>query len=203
MRDNIDARYIADGLKVIGIDEAGRGPLCGPVVVAAVHLLAPVEGLDDSKKLSESRREALVPLITESSVWQVYSVLPSVIDELNILHATLWGMGRAAGKVYDRLHGERIVLIDGNRLLGKFPREEAVVKGDAQSASIAAASILAKVHRDRIMTKWDLLYPQYGLAGHKGYPTDDHYAALAAYGPTPIHRRSFRLVKKPEQTALF
>ncbi len=203
MKDNIDTRYTADGLKVIGVDEAGRGPLCGPVVVGAVHLLAPVTGLDDSKKLSERQREALVPLILASSIWQVYSVLPCIIDEKNILHATLWGMGRAAGKVFDRLAGEKMILIDGNRLIKRFAREEAVVKGDSKSASIAAASILAKVHRDRIMKRWALIYPQYGLAEHKGYPTDSHYAALALHGPTPIHRRSFRLTARPEQTTLF
>lgn len=203
MRGNIDDRYTAEGLAVIGVDEAGRGPLCGPVVVAAVHLLAPVAGLDDSKKLSERQREKLAPLIMRHSVWRVYSVLPEVIDKKNILHATLWGMGRAAGKVFDRLAGEKIVLIDGNRLIKRFPREEAIVKGDSQSASIAAASILAKVHRDRIMTRWALIYPQYGLAEHKGYPTDSHYAALAQFGPTPIHRRSFRLVKQPAQGELF
>lgn len=203
MKDNIDTRYTADGLKVIGVDEAGRGPLCGPVVVGAVHLLAPIAGLDDSKKLSEHQREALVPLILANSIWQVYSVLPCIIDEKNILHATLWGMGRAAGKVFDRLAGEKMILIDGNRLIKRFAREEAVVKGDSKSASIAAASILAKVHRDRIMKRWALIYPQYGLAEHKGYPTDSHYAALAIHGPTPIHRRSFRLTVRPEQTSLF
>ncbi|HNT27885.1 MAG TPA: ribonuclease HII [bacterium] len=203
MRDDIDTRYRAAGLAVIGVDEAGRGPLCGPVVVAAVHLLAPVAGLDDSKKLSEKQRESLVPEILRNSIWQVYSVLPEVIDNKNILHATLWGMGRAAAKVHEKLAGDKIVLIDGNRLIKRFPREEAIVKGDGKSASIAAASILAKVHRDRIMTRWALIYPQYGLAEHKGYPTDSHYAALARFGPTPIHRRSFRLVKQPEQGELF
>jgi len=203
MHAELDWRYREKGFSVIGVDESGRGPLCGPVVVAAVHLLAPIEGLNDSKKLSKRQREALVPLIITHSVWSVYSVLPCVIDEKNILEATLWGMRRVIGKVYPRVPGEKVILVDGNRCPGCFPYEEAIVRGDAQSASIAAASILAKVHRDRIMVRWDRRYPQYGFAAHKGYPTPEHYAALATYGPSPLHRRSFRLAKKPEQTMLF
>jgi len=203
MERPIDELYHAHGLAVIGVDEAGRGPLCGPVVVAAVHLLRPVDGLDDSKKLSESRRERLAPLIMANSLWLVYSVRPRIIDEKNILQATLWGMRQVIRKLTARLAGEAVVLVDGNRCPGCHPREEAIVKGDARSTAIAAASILAKVHRDRIMTRWDRLYPQYGFAAHKGYATTEHYAALAAYGPSPIHRRSFRLSPLPEQGRLF
>ncbi len=203
MERPIDDLYRSRGLAVVGVDEAGRGPLCGPVVVAAVHLLRPVEGIDDSKKLTEHQRERLVPLIMANSLWLVYSVSPRVIDEKNILQATLWGMRQVIRKVVARLPGEVVVLVDGNRCPGCHPREEAIVKGDSQSPAIAAASILAKVHRDRIMVRWDRLYPQYGFAAHKGYATEEHYAALAAYGPSPIHRRSFRLRPFPEQERLF
>ncbi len=203
MEQPIDDLYRDRGLVVIGVDEAGRGPLCGPVVVAAVHLIRPIAGLDDSKKLSEARRERLVPLILANSQWIVYSVLPRIIDEKNILQATLWGMRQVIRKLAARLPGETVVLVDGNRCPGCHPREEAIVKGDARCHAIAAASILAKVHRDRIMVRWDRVYPQYGFAVHKGYGTVEHYAALAAYGPSPIHRQSFRLNPLPEQEHLF
>ncbi len=205
MKSNIDTEYTSRGFTVIGVDEAGRGPLCGPVVVAAVSLVRPVAGLDDSKKLSEHQRELLVPAITASSIWRVYSVLPPVIDEKNILGATLWGMRLAASRVHARLSGTPMVLIDGNKLLKHFPHEEALVKGDGRSASIAAASILAKVHRDRIMLRWDKRYPDYRLAEHKGYPTALHYELLAQFGSTQIHRKSFKLFKEkePEQLRFF
>lgn len=205
MIGDIDKEYTLQGLRIIGVDEAGRGPLCGPVVVAAVSLFREIDGINDSKKLTDKARRGLVEKITAGSVWQVYSVLPCVIDSKNILQATLWGMRKAAAKVFSRIEGNKIVLIDGNKLINWFPLEKALVKGDSLSLNIAAASVLAKVHRDRIMEKWDELYPDYGFAAHKGYATEEHYEILGRLGPTPIHRQSFKLRKTPaaQQTKLF
>ncbi len=205
MIGEIDKIYIEQGFRVIGADEAGRGPLCGPVVTAAVSLFTEIPGINDSKKLSEKKRLELVPLIVKNSFWAVYSVLPKVIDEMNILHASLYGMSLCAKRVMRKTEENCMVLIDGNKKTGQFENETAVVKGDAKSINIAAASILAKTYRDRIMDKWDKIYPEYHLSSHKGYPTAEHYEILKKIGPCEIYRKSFKLVKEeePEQMSLF
>ena len=181
---------------VAGVDEAGRGPLAGPVVVAAV-ILRPdhgLDGLDDSKRLTEARREALYPRILGGALaWRVESVECAEIDELNILQATLAGMCRALRALSP---AAQLARIDGNQLPRDLPcPAEAVVGGDALEPAIMAASILAKVSRDRLMRELHLEYPQYGFDRHKGYPSRDHLAALEAHGPCPHHRRSFRPVQ--------
>ena len=205
MIGEIDKTYIEQGFCVIGADEAGRGPLCGPVVTAAVSLFTEIPGINDSKKLSEKKRLELVPQIIHNSFWAVYSVLPKVIDEMNILHASLFGMSLCAKRVMRKTEQNCMVLIDGNKKTGQFENEIAVVKGDAKSINIAAASILAKTYRDRIMDKWDKIYPEYHLSSHKGYPTAEHYEILKKIGPCEIYRKSFKLVKEeePEQMSLF
>lgn len=175
-----------------GVDEAGRGPLCGPVCCAAVILdpQRPIDGVNDSKKLSEKKREALFGQICEkAAAWQVVFVEPQEIDEKNILWATMAGMARAVQGLAPQ---PQFVLVDGNRVPpGLSLPALAQVKGDAVSASIAAASILAKVSRDRYMRQLDEQYPQYQLAKHKGYPTQLHYQLLEQYGIQPFYRRSF------------
>ena len=211
MIGEIDRIYAGRGFLVIGADEAGRGPLCGPVVTAAVSLLTEIPGINDSKKLSEKKRTELVPLIVKNSLWAVYSVLPKVIDEMNILHASLYGMSKCVSRIIEKIGNdeenekEPFVMIDGNHKTGCFENEIALVKGDAKSMNIAAASILAKVYRDRIMNKWDKIYPEYRFSSHKGYPTAEHYEILKKIGPCEIYRKSFKLVKKekPEQLDLF
>ncbi|MBO7126065.1 ribonuclease HII [bacterium] len=205
MIGEIDKIYKEQGFLVIGADEAGRGPLCGPVVTAAVSLFIEIPGVNDSKKLSEKKRLELVPQIIHNSFWAVYSVLPAVIDEMNILHASLFGMSLCAKRIMRKTEQNCMVMIDGNHLTGQFENEIAVVKGDAKSINIAAASILAKTYRDRIMDKWDKIYPEYHLSSHKGYPTAEHYEILRKIGPCEIYRKSFKLVKeeKPEQMSLF
>ena len=205
MIGEIDKTYIEQGYRVIGADEAGRGPLCGPVVTAAVSLFTEIPGINDSKKLSEKKRLELVPQIIHNSFWAVYSVLPKVIDEMNILHASLFGMSLCAKRVMRKTEQNCMVLIDGNKKTGQFENETAVVKGDAKSINIAAASILAKTYRDRIMDKWDKIYPEYHLSSHKGYPTAEHYEILKKIGPCEIYRKTFKLVKEeePEQMSLF
>ena len=176
-----------------GVDEAGRGPLAGPVVIAGV-ILDPntVECLevDDSKKLSETLREALYEKIISESVDHQIQILENTeIDKLNILNATLKGM-RQAVEAFQPIPD--YVLIDGNRLPKLSLPAEAVVKGDQKSRSIAAASILAKVTRDRIMKEYDRDYPEWEFSKHKGYPTKRHKELLNKFDPTPIHRKSFR-----------
>lgn len=172
-----------------GVDEAGRGPLCGPVSVAAVILQHPVPGVNDSKKLSEKRREELYEQIVQNALaWQVVLVPPDVIDEMNILHATMWGMQQA---VQQLSVAPQMVMVDGNRAPALPYPCQTVTKGDGVSAHIAAASVLAKVTRDRYMKKLDEEYPQYQLAKHKGYPTKLHYELLEQYGVQPFYRRSF------------
>ncbi len=176
---------------ICGIDEAGRGPLAGPVCTAACVLPAglELEGLNDSKKLSEKRREALYDQITAQALaWAVCLVDEKTIDEINILQATFRAMRGAVSKLSLT---PNLCLVDGNLDPGLGLPTKTVVKGDATCASIAAASILAKVTRDRLMLRYDAQYPGYGFAAHKGYGTKAHYAALAALGPCPIHRRSF------------
>lgn len=180
---------------VAGVDEVGRGPLCGAVVTAAVILDPgkPILGLNDSKKLSLLRREALFEEIQEKALaWCVARAEVAEIDRLNILHATMLAMQRAVEGLAVQ---PRLALIDGNRCPKLAVPSSPVVKGDSQVPAIAAASILAKVTRDREMQALDALYPGYGLAGHKGYPTAEHLAALKRLGPTPIHRRSFAPVR--------
>lgn len=179
-----------------GCDEAGRGPLCGPVVAAAVILPRGLvlEGLGDSKKLSEQQRERLYSEIIEAAVaYGIAQASPEEIDRLNIREASMLAMNRAVEQLSVQPDG---VLVDGNYARGFAVPAETVVHGDALSPSIAAASILAKVTRDRICIELDRQYPQYGIAVHKGYPTAAHYAALSEHGPCPCHRRSFRLEKR-------
>lgn len=182
---------------VAGVDEAGRGPLAGPVVVAAVVLDAgrPIEGLADSKQLSPRRREELFRLIVaRAAAHSVVRVEAEEIDRVNILNATLAGMRRALQALSPR---PALALIDGNRLPRVLPcAARAVVRGDATEPAISAASILAKVTRDRILVAYDARWPGYGFAQHKGYPTAAHVAALRRLGPCPEHRRSFAPVRE-------
>lgn len=181
---------------VAGVDEAGRGPLAGPVVVAAVVLNPdqPFDGLDDSKRLSEKRREALFPLIMERALaWTVVEIEVAEIDRINILQATLLGMKKAVEQL---LPPPSLALIDGNRAPALKCAVRTIVGGDSLEPAISAASILAKVTRDRLMKKLHIVYPDYGFDRHKGYPTADHLARLTRYGPCPIHRRSFAPVKR-------
>lgn len=176
---------------VCGIDEAGRGPLCGPVCAAAVILPVDceIEGINDSKKLSEKKREALFDVITEKALaYSVSMVDAKTIDEINILQATFLAMRTAVENLSLK---PDYALIDGNGKPGLSIAEETVVKGDAKSVSIAAASILAKVSRDRYMKEADEKYPEYQFAKHKGYGTKLHYEMIAEHGICDEHRRSF------------
>ncbi len=190
---NFDAGFITDNVKIIcGTDEAGRGPLAGPVVAAACILKDGyvIEGLDDSKKLTEKKRDKLYDIITTDACvsWGVASASPEEIDEYNILNASLLAMRRAIAQLTPQ---PDFILVDGN-VNRDFPYPaKAVVGGDATSQSIAAASIIAKVTRDRMCADYDTKYPEYGFAKHKGYPTKEHKLAVYKYGPTDIHRRSF------------
>lgn len=182
----------ADGFSVVcGVDEAGRGPLAGPVCAAAV-ILPPdiqIEGLNDSKKLTDKKRRELFDVITAQAVsYAVAFCDEKVIDEINILQATFRAMRQAVESLDVR---PELALVDGNRAADFGVPVRTIVKGDSLSASIAAASILAKVSRDRLMEQYDGTYPQYGFAVHKGYGTQRHYDALREYGPCPIHRMSF------------
>ena len=186
-----EKHYLEGYTAVCGCDEAGRGPLCGPVVAAAVILPRglEIEGLNDSKKLSEKKREALFDIIKEKAVaYAIAEVSPKEIDEINILNASMLAMRRAVDALSTKAD---FALIDGNCSRGFEIPTETVVKGDAKSYSIAAASILAKVTRDRGCIELDKEYPQYGIAKHKGYPTKDHMDAVRKYGPAPIYRMSF------------
>lgn len=180
---------------IAGVDEVGRGPLAGPVLAAAVILdpLKPIEGLNDSKLLSERKRESLFGIIKDRAIaWSIGRAEVEEIDALNILQATLLAMQRAIAGLpviptevmVDGIHAPKL----------KMPVSK-IPKGDQTVPSISAASIIAKVTRDSEMMQYDLAYPHYGFAAHKGYPTKAHLAALAKYGPTPIHRRSFAPVK--------
>jgi len=176
---------------VCGIDEAGRGPLAGPVCAGAVILPfgTEIDGLNDSKKLTDKKRRELYDVITaKASAWGVAFASEQEIDEINILQATFLAMQRAADKLGVR---PELLLIDGNRARDFGIPAETIVKGDSLSANIAAASILAKVTRDRLMEELALTYPQYGFEIHKGYGTKKHYEALREFGPCPIHRRTF------------
>lgn len=184
------------GHLLAGVDEVGRGPLAGPVVAAAVILdpSQPIAGLADSKKLSEKKREALFDEIKAKALsFAIAEASVAEIDQLNILHASMLAMKRALEALEPRAE---YALIDGNRCPLLSIPSEPVVKGDARVAEIAAASILAKVHRDRYMVELDAQYPGYGLAKHKGYPTKAHLAALDELGVQVIYRRSFGPVAK-------
>lgn len=189
--------FAPDLTLVAGVDEAGRGPLAGPVAVAAVILdpARPIDGLNDSKKLSEKKREALAPLIRERALaWHVEFVEATEIDALNILQATLTGMRRA---LLALTPAPSFARIDGNRLPLDLPcPAEALVGGDALEPAIMAASILAKTARDARLLQLDRRYPEYGFAKHKGYPSPAHLSALQRYGPCPEHRRSYAPVKR-------
>lgn len=186
---------------IAGTDEAGRGPLAGPVVAAAAILtpeqrkLLVAEGLRDSKKLSPKKREALFVRICELGVvWKAQAASPHVIDRINILQASLWCMKHSVLRL--ELWPD-LVLVDGNRLIPDFPiRQKCIVKGDDKVPAIAAASVVAKVLRDRVMLRLDKIYPQYGFAKHKGYPSAAHMKLIAELGPSPVHRLSFGGVKE-------
>lgn len=187
---------------VAGVDEAGRGPLAGPVVAAAVILspMDPIAGIDDSKKLSVKAREGLAAEIKSRALcWSIASAGPTEIDQLNILHATMAAMSRALDGLTIR---PRKALIDGNRCPQSLSHPvdmTAVIGGDGLHGCIGAASILAKVYRDQLMVELDLLYPVYGFARHKGYPTAQHMQALRLHGPSVHHRNSFRPVREARE----
>lgn len=189
----VDREFFNKGIKyVAGIDEAGRGPLAGPVVVACAIMPADsmIEGVNDSKKLSEKKREVLYEkIIQEAICYGVGIVNQEEIDEMNILQATKKGLTMAIKSMKIK---PNVILVDaltGIDTLG-IPYKS-MIKGDANSYSIASASIIAKVTRDRIMREWDKVYPEYGFAGHKGYGTAKHIAALKEYGLCPLHRKTF------------
>lgn len=180
---------------IAGVDEVGRGPLVGAVVTAAVILDPnnPIQGLADSKKLSEKKRLALAEEIKQKALaWSLGRAEPQEIDELNILHATMLAMQRAVKSLKIQPH---FVLVDGNRIPDLAMPAQAIVKGDSLVAEISAASILAKVARDQEMTELDRQFPQYEFAKHKGYPTKVHLEKLAEFGALPQHRRSFSPVR--------
>ncbi|MGY0557355.1 MULTISPECIES: ribonuclease HII [unclassified Lysobacter] len=197
IQTTLDLAVAPRAQRIAGIDEAGRGPLAGPVVIAAVVLgpgRTPVNGLNDSKQLNAKRREALYDRIVERALaWHVVAVEVEEIDRINIFQATMVGMRRALEGV---LHVAELARIDGNALPRGLPcPAEAWIGGDARDRAIMAASILAKVTRDRLMTDLHRQWPHYGFDAHKGYPTPAHLAALATHGPCPQHRRSFAPVR--------
>ncbi len=190
--------FLIAGRVEAGCDEAGRGCLAGPVTAAAVILPPDFHNdmINDSKQLSERQRELLRPVIEREAVaWAVAMVSPQEIDRINILRASITAMHRALDQLAVRPQG---ILVDGNRF---YPYHDiphtTIVKGDGKMMCIAAASILAKTHRDELMRQLDKDYPQYGWARNKGYPTPDHRAAIAHYGPSPHHRRTFQLLPQP------
>jgi ribonuclease HII len=190
MFESLSAKFVA------GVDEVGRGPLAGPVVAAAVILdpERPIEGLADSKKLTEKRREALDPIIREHALcWALGRAEPEEIDSINILQASLLAMQRAVASLTTQ---PDLALVDGNKAPMLPCQIRTIVGGDASEPSISAASIIAKVARDREMVELDLRYPGYGLAKHKGYPTKLHLQALQELGVSEIHRLSFGPVRR-------
>lgn len=178
--------------KICGIDEAGRGPLAGPVVIAGVIMPqdSMIEGVNDSKKVSEKKREKLYDLILEEAIsYSVAVIGQDVIDEINILNATKQGVTEVVEGLEIK---PNLIVVDAlTHINTKGIPYDSIVKGDAKCYNIAAASIIAKVTRDRIMRQWDEVYPQYGFSSHKGYGTAKHIAAIKEYGLSPIHRRSF------------
>ena len=206
---SIEREFRSQGFEgwLLGCDEVGRGPLAGPATVACVAFPIDIDWHDpfyallDSKKLTEKKRRAIVPEIElRAAAFSVIDITPREIDERNILQACLWGMKRASLAVISALNSPEAkdfhILVDGNKTIPNFDYSQtAFIKGDARSLSIAAASILAKVHRDDLMVAYDRQYPGYGFAKNVGYPTAAHRAALAELGPTPIHRQSFHVKK--------
>lgn len=187
---SFEREYASYGV-ICGIDEAGRGPLAGPVVAAAVILdmNCPILYVNDSKQLSEKKREALYDEIMEKAVSVGVGIAsPRTIDEINILQADYEAMREAVGRLSPK---PDVLLNDAVTIPSIDARQVPIIKGDAKSLSIAAASIIAKVTRDRMMREYDILFPEYGFAKNKGYGTADHITALKTYGPSPIHRRSF------------
>ncbi len=189
----IDKEFFDKGVKYIaGIDEAGRGPLAGPVVVASVILPqdSMIEGINDSKKVSEAKREKLYDLIINEAIsYGIGIIYQDEIDEINILQATKKGLTEAIKQMEVKPNIIMVDALSGIDTLG-IPYKS-IIKGDAKCYSIAAASILAKVTRDRIMREWDKIYPEYGFGSHKGYGTAKHITAIKEFGPCPIHRRTF------------
>ena len=199
----IEHKALARGFKhIVGIDEAGRGPLAGPVVVAAVILGNNWDNthlLNDSKKLTAKKRESLFETIsTEALAYKIVSIPPQEIDTMNVLQATLLGMLRCIEEINPL---PDYVLVDGNNFPKTEINGESIVKGDCKSKSIAAASILAKVTRDRFMVRNAKLFPKWGFEKHKGYPTKHHREMILKYGISPLHRKSFQL--KPIKSCLF
>ena len=193
---NFKERNVSSKTLIAGVDEVGRGPLFGTVVAAAVILDPenPIEGLMDSKKLTEKKREALYDIICDKALaYSITSASVEEIDEINILHASMLAMKRAIESLSVK---PTQVLVDGNRLPDIDYPAEAIIKGDQKIEAISAASIIAKVTRDREIVALDKIYPGYGLAKHKGYPTKQHVEALKTLGITPLHRRSFAPVKQ-------
>ena len=194
----MENRIWAKGKTPAGVDEAGRGPLAGPVVAAAVILPEGfnTRGLDDSKKLTHAQRTALLDrIVTSALAFAIGIVHHEEIDRINILRASLRAMEIAVNTL-DRKPD--FLLIDGNQRTSLLIPQETVIKGDSRCCSIAAASIVAKVRRDKLMDEYHEIYPQYNFRSHKGYPTKEHLDAIRKYGPCPIHRRSFRGVIQPE-----
>ena len=194
---------------VAGVDEAGRGPIAGPVVAAAVVLTPPQfrvllsEGLNDSKKLSERARERLFSRIEELGVvWGAQAASNFKIDNMNILNATLWAMARAVGRIGVR---PDLIIVDGNSYIPGVSRElqRAIPRADGKIPAVMAASVVAKVLRDRVMTALHRIFPDYGFATHKGYPTAAHRIAVEMLGPSPVHRRSFGNKKKTDGGARY
>ena len=190
--------YLIEGRIEAGCDEAGRGCLAGPVTAAAVILPSDFHNdlINDSKQLTERQRELLRPVIEREAIaWAVAMVSPQEIDRINILRASITAMHRALDQLGVRPDG---ILVDGNRF---YPYKDiphtTIIKGDGKMLSIAAASILAKTHRDEMMRQLDAEYPQYGWAKNKGYPTADHREAIKQYGASPYHRRTFQLLPQP------
>jgi ribonuclease HII len=189
---NFDNSFLTKEIRLIaGVDEAGRGPLAGPVVSASV-IFAPdidIEGVNDSKKLSEKQREELIPQIMEKAIAYSVSVIShSQIDKINILNASLLSMSIAVKRLKVQPH---LILVDGNKLFSSEIPAKAIVGGDAKSFAIGAASIIAKVARDRIMKRLDNYYPVYQWAKNKGYPTREHIETIKVNGPSPLHRKTF------------
>jgi len=189
---NIDRKYFREGINFLaGVDEAGRGPLAGPVVAASVILPKNFhhKEIDDSKKLSHNQREKLFEIITENAISYSFSVIShTTIDRINILNASLLAMKKSVNKLNPI---PELVLVDGNKIFNSRLQLIPIVKGDSLSQSIAAASIIAKVIRDRMMNRLAEKYSYYGWEHNKGYPTKQHIEALLKFGPTPVHRKSF------------
>ncbi len=186
---------------IVGVDEAGRGPLAGPVTVAAVILKKPISGLDDSKKLSEKKRHILEAQIIENALaFSVVHVSVETIEEINILQASLLGMQKAVQKIKHRYDE---ILVDGNKCPEFKQPARAIIGGDGKVAEISAASVLAKNARDRLMVKLDKEYPQYGFAQHKGYGTKFHMQQLQKHGPCQHHRKTFAPIQQLLQLEMF